>query len=110
MLMKLRIGFRILIQRLNRLIWLRRLRCITRLTERQLKRLWLTNQLLSQLLTAEDLEADSLIRRICKVKVPLPLTNSVEVEQTLADLQMSSSRLTTILQGNPSYGMSSRRL
>lgn len=101
MAMRLGTRFRILIQRLNRLIWLRRLRCITRLTERQLKSLWLTNQMLDKMLKSqEEKEQNQLASQLLKMNPPLPLGTGQLEEQTLMDLQMSSSQLITILLGS----------
>lgn len=100
--------FRILILRLNRLIWLRRLRCITRLTERQLRSLWQTNQLMSQLWKQEqEQEQKQILRQLEKARPVLPLNTGQQEEQVLMDLQMSSSQLITILQESRSSRMSS---
>ena len=98
--------FRSVILRLSRLIWLRRLRCITRLTERQLSSLWKLESLLSQwrqaVLEERQKEASRLQLEMKKIRMPLQLPLGELTTTALEDLQMSSSRLTSMLEDKSS--------
>ena len=113
MLTRIWLLFRRLMQRLNRLIWLRRSRCLTRLTERQLKNLWQIQKEkkfleLEQTGLQLDWELEKLELMEMKASRPLDLPTNQETEQLMMDLQAASRQLTSMLRSSSSSGKSSR--
>ena len=90
------------ILRLNRWIWLRRLRCTMRLTQRQLSSQWKQENLMSQwsqaILENKEEKALRLQKEMMAIKTPLPLPQTELATTALEDLQMSSSLLISMLE------------
>lgn len=90
------------ILRLNRWIWLRRLRSTMRLTQRQLSSQWklenLRNQQGAAILKDEPRKVAQLQRELMAVRKPLPLPETELATSALEDLQMSSSLLISMLE------------
>ncbi len=95
MLTRLWLLFRMVIQRLNRLIWLRRSVRLTRLTEKQLKSLWKQDQLSAESEMATMTQVHLMILEAAKA--PLNLSANKETEQMMEDLQTASMQLTSML-------------
>lgn len=93
MLTRIWLLWRKVIQRLNRLIWLRRSRSLTKLTERQLKQMWKSESLIAELPT---MQTANLLRQE-RAKAPLYLLESKLELQTMEDLQTASRQLTSML-------------
>ena len=102
---KLRLCLLRLSRRLARWIWLRRFRCLTRLTERQLKNLWQQEKMLVNL-EESKYPTTGLIKRLETTKAESPLLLSLEADRTsmtaLEDLQLASMQLTSILENRSS--------
>lgn len=90
------------ILRLNRWIWLRRLRSTMRLTQRQLWSQWKQENLMSQwsqaILENKEEKALKLQKELMAVRKPLPLPQTELATSALEDLQMSSNLLISMLE------------
>ena len=99
---RIRAWFLRLRQRLNRWIWLRRSRCLTRLSESVLKNLWLQQSLFnspSQNLSLQEMLDLDKRQKLSALECSLPLTP--EAVETMEDLQLASMQLTSMLENKP---------
>ena len=104
LLWKIRIKWLRLMQQLRRLIWLRRSRCLIRLTEKQLKAMWEAEEIWK---TTDPLNKMYLMDPIsplmmAKMEAPLNLTPTEENLVMMEDLQIASRQLTSMLTSKTS--------
>lgn len=108
MLTRIWLLYRRVMQRLNRLIWRKRLECLTRLTERQLKAIWQLENLgpMSEWLLTPEWESKT--KKLMRLQASLLVAQQTnqELEQVMMDLQTASRQLTSMLTSKTYYEIS----
>ena len=92
MLLRARLLLLSLMQRLRRSIWLRRSRRLTRLTERQLKQMWVVERIRQDPSQSMFQAAEKLLPEWRRMPLDIPVSRQTMEE--MEDLQNSSRQLT----------------
>ena len=85
---------------LRRLIWLRRLRKLERLTQAQLKMAWMAMRAMKRTSELENTPGSERSLETSLLLMPLPMKLDREQERTWEEMQLATSQLITVLQSN----------